>query len=237
MSRVLFLTDLHTRWEKAEKILSTNEYDLAIIGGDEFDQFYDTPEINAKTAEWVKYSINQPNRIHIWANHTIAYGFPYNDCLKCSGFAKEKALAINSVLTKEDWNKFKLYHFEDGIFYSHAGAHPYVFCDVNEEEMTLQSIEKKCKKALDDAVMCIPNPVTSAGKGRGGWEWVGGLTWLDHRTEAIPVKNWKMVYGHTPHEKPNYKKLDKNSFNLCMDTHLEYYAIITDGKIKIKKSK
>ncbi len=49
--RILVLGDVHNKWVEAEKILSDLEshYDQAVLLGDYFDDFGDTPRLAAET--------------------------------------------------------------------------------------------------------------------------------------------------------------------------------------------
>lgn len=236
MATLLIIPDIHLKWRQADKILEAYSFDKVVFLGDFFDDWYDTPEKAKEMAIWVKSKIDLygDKAIFLFSNHDIAYAFPWNFSLGCSGFTREKALAINSVLTRKDWLKFKLHYFEDGILYSHAGCHPYVFCGSQDKELTLELIDKKCKAALEDASMGIPNVVTSAGMGRGGWQPVGGVTWMDWNLEFEPISGLNQCVGHTPAKKVRIKK-GKNSVNYCFDTNLAYYGIIRDGRVTIKK--
>jgi len=228
MNTTIILPDIHDRSEKAEKILQSNKWDLAIILGDEFDSWQGTEKDAEKTAEWVKFSINQSNRIHIWGNHTIGYRFPSNTWLTCSGFTYKKCKVINSILTKEDWDKFKLFYYHQDFYISHAGISPYVFSHplngINPEH-----IQQCCDEAIKACEANLYSQYVGVGKARGGWSDYGGITWLDLREEFEPIDNVNQIFGHTickmPLEIPG-----KNSSNLCLDTNLNHYAILENEK-------
>jgi len=126
MSTILVIPDLHNKIETAEKILKAREHsvDYTVLLGDYFDDFYDTPDIAANTAAWLKDSLQNPKRIHLIGNHDINYREPFSPVQKCAGFTEAKKNRINTILTPADWAKLKWFHYEPvgNWLFSHAGA-------------------------------------------------------------------------------------------------------------------
>ena len=199
--KLLVIPDVHTKYVKVERII--NKYSKThkfIFMGDYFDQFGDTPELNASTAHWLKNTMNEnPDWVYLWGNHDIMYA-PYFTCM-CSGFSSQKKIAINQELGIEDWNNLKFFHFENGYWFSHAGLSKYWFQHPMQESIN----EENVQSIVDNAVFKLKsgnedNAVWAAGRSRGGNSVVGSLTWLDWRDmELIP--NMRQVVGHTPLKK------------------------------------
>lgn len=195
--KTLIISDVHTHYAKAERICQKfKDTHKFIFLGDYFDQFNDTPEINLSTAEWLKHSLEDSNRIHLRGNHDEHYDPRVN--LFCSGFSIEKKNAINSLLTIEDWDKLKYFHFENDWWFSHAGLTNYWF----SEPMTGDIVESYVQKVIDNAIvkqrMGKPvNAIWAADAYRGGSEAVGSLLWADWRGLLL-IEGVKQVVGHTP---------------------------------------
>ena len=201
--KLLIIPDQHTHFEKVQRIINkfykTHKF---IFIGDEYDQFGDTPEINAATAAFMKKTMNEfPDWVYLYGNHTVHY-HPHFSCM-CSGFSHAKKKVINEELSIEDWNKLKYFHFENGHWFSHAGITKYWFQHPMHEAIS----EENVQRIVDDAVSKLKsgdesNAIWAAGYSRGGSSPVGSLTWLDWRDmELIP--NMKQVVGHTPIKKIN----------------------------------
>jgi hypothetical protein len=94
-----------------------------------------------------------------------------------------------------------------------------------------------------------------AGWDRGGIQRHGGINWVDW-TNFAPISGINQLVGHTPHKIPeiliqrsgggytkrdvikqeNYPPVPPNeilSINYALDTHLNHYAVIEDGKVNI----
>lgn len=199
--KLLVIPDVHTHYAKVERIIgkyhNTHKF---IFMGDYFDQFGDTPELNASTAHWLKVVMgSEPDWVYLYGNHDMIY-HPHFSCM-CSGFSHVKKKVINEELSIEDWNKLKYFHFENGHWFTHAGLSKYWFQHPMQEAIN----EENVQRIVDDAVIKLKsgdesNAVWAAGFSRGGNNVVGSLTWLDWRDmELIP--NMKQVVGHTPIKK------------------------------------
>jgi predicted phosphodiesterase len=87
----------------------------------------------------------------------------------------------------------------------------------------------------------------------------GGITWCDWTKEFHPIRGIHQIVGHTPDYKLTWNVIeeggskfdtlplegvsnptltDKNSYNLCLDSHpgSQYYAIYKDGKLTVHKA-
>jgi hypothetical protein len=193
--------------EQAEKIIRHVGADEVIFLGDYFDDFNDDVEMVRETSAWLCNSVNMPNRIHLWGNHDVHYGYSYQR-FQCSGYADWKYWVIHENVERKVLDKLIWYHFLDNKFLlSHAGLHK---LHVPEEILNLHPdrpvFYKAIKKFLDDAIIhgfraaanSTSHWVFGAGASRGGCQRVGGITWCDFEREFHPIKGLNQILGHTP---------------------------------------
>lgn len=194
--KLLVIGDIHTHYEKAERIIKKfNDYKIIFVG-DYFDQFNDTVVDNECTAEWLKSSLENPNRIHLKGNHDEHYDPRVN--IFCSGYTGDKKKAINNVLSIEDWNKLKYFHFENNWWFSHAGITNHWFSHPLKNTIDFNSVEK----VIDDAITRqrigdVHNAIWASDNFRGGPHPKGGILWCDWRNLDL-IPNFNQVVGHTP---------------------------------------
>lgn len=228
MSKILVLGDIHQYHESADLYLKGWEGPV-IMMGDYFDQFYDTPDDAAKTAEWLKESLTHTNRIHLMGNHDFHYMMPVESNMYCSGYTPDKHKTIKQILTNEDWDKIKYFHSEDNCWFSHGGitncwfSHPI-------HGTTKDTIESIVSQGILDIKNRIYNgngikALNAADRYRGGRFEKGGLLWNDWRNSDF-FKGITQVVGHTPREHIKCAKR-KGGININVDTHLRE-AIILD---------
>jgi hypothetical protein len=227
--KTLIIPDIHTNYKLAEKIILEENADKIVFLGDYFDEFYDNASIAQNTAEWLKESLNKPNRIHLFGNHDVNYAF-HDDSYKCSGYSAGKDIAINSVLKTEDWKKLSLFTWVGSWLCSHAGVHPYWYS--NQNIPFKEYLSNQCEAALDLAFSNKPaHPLLRAGKSRWGSEVVGGIIWCDIDEFAL-IENVNQIFGHTKVREETWFINDgQNSRNVCIDNviNLCNYAV-HDGK-------
>jgi len=244
MNKILVIGDIHNHWVKAEAIASKYDDHTIVFVGDYFDDFGDTAIDADQTARWLKESLTKPNRIHLMGNHDINYSYlnyrkdskgNLQNLYHCSGYTLQKDDAINRVMTNEDWDKIKMYHYENGWFFTHAGLSHYWF-----EHPVLDTTPEIIIKKLDEAVEMYKNReytdiLGAAGRCRGGSHKVGGILWHDHFRESTPLPFIKQVYGHTPNTTTvgpliDIDKEDECSINVNVDCGLqEVFRIHEDG--------
>ncbi len=248
MSKTLLIFDLHHRHKIADAIMASVPHDSVIFLGDYQDDFSDLPMDARATAMWLKSQIkNNKKAIFCGGNHDYSYRFNTSDCALCSGFTTKKSIEIDKILTVEDWQHLKPYHYhkEGNFLISHAGFSEKVF-----SSHLLNNFD-----ALDNAfnmALCSLTEKNShhaffaAGRERGGQEPEGGVTWLDF-TRIKPLAQYNQIVGHTPVSAPMVKynhpayglvteKWDNDkeyvsNFVANGDTHQYHYALITDGKL------
>ena len=199
--KTLVIGDLHNSIHWIEEFLKDYKDHQILIIGDHMDQFHDDASDAQKTAIWLQYSLNQPNRIHLWGNHDLPYHYSNNGTYNCPGFTAGKSLAINSIMKPSDWDKLKFYHFDGNFWYSHAGFNLYHFPEMKDgmEYGEVQDIlEGRFSKVFP--IQDKPDPIIwDADHYRGGFSRYGGLLWQDWmalNSNGIPGIN--QIVGHTP---------------------------------------
>lgn len=241
-NRLFVCPDLHEarNLEEVETAIRREEPTRTIFLGDYFDQFDDTPGDAALTAIWLKESLGQPNRVHLWGNHDLAYGFPDIKEAYCSGFTAKKSRAINAILGRGDWEKLKLSHWEGDFLFTHAGWSDDFPGDpsrskVPDREALLRSEEMEAWQCLKRG---SPHWIWGVGYIRGGTQAYGGLLWCDLR-EFTPIPGLSQIFGHTSGNLGTMKG-GRDSFNLCLDTcsreqGAQHYLLIEDGCVQLKR--
>lgn len=231
--------DIHNRIDVLDRVLKEFGwfYDEVVFLGDWFDNYGDNEYIAADTAEYIRFLIRGDGakycrKYHfLFGNHDLAYCFPNNEHLYCSGFTLEKAEAINKILTPADWAQFKLYVKTQGWYLSHAGVCPKSF-QIPKGYTFDQWLEIACKKALELSSYNKHHFLLDAGFSRNGPAPVGGITWLDWKHEASVYPMIKQIVGHTIQLFPaRYVEPicgDGEMWNI--DTNNGYYGVIQDGK-------
>jgi hypothetical protein len=194
--KILVIPDIHTHYEKAERICRKYSDHKIIFLGDYFDQFKDTPDDNQFTADWLKESLSKPNRIHLRGNHDEQYDPRIN--VFCSGFSGNKKNAINNVLTVEDWDKLKYFHFENTWLFSHAGVNRHWFGNPMDDKINIDALQEKIENGVVLQKSGNPdNCIWASDKLRAGKHEFGGILWADWRKLDL-IPNLKQCVGHTP---------------------------------------
>lgn len=257
--KTLILPDLHLRTEKADAILVREEpYDKVIWLSDLFDQFVDNANDAYLAALWLKEKLKDNKNIFIWANHDISYAYDFNPFVTCSGFTREKSLRIWQVLNRDDFNKFHLYHIDQGVLFTHAGLSNRLIKlqSPNEEINTLEKVSKWLDFHYEKAKFSLENGgdhwLFGMGFARGGTQKIGGVTWEDWGP-LVPTP-FPQILGHTSLTTPCFltknKKtggfskfaakdaklhdFDNKEWALNLDTHLNDYAILEDEVLTIR---
>ncbi len=207
--KYLIIPDVHNRISLVEKIIKAVKPDLTIFLGDYFDDFYDNPDIIIDVAKWFKKSVQKKDRIHLCGNHDVHYWFKDNIRTRCSGYDHFKSIAINDIVTNQEWEKLKFFYVLDGKWLlSHAGVHPVW---INPDSFKSNSISSA---KLSDVVEKLDYDSTQAMKNlyANGEHWFtyagfsrssrsrsyGGLLWCDWNQEFFPIKGIHQIVGHTP---------------------------------------
>lgn len=220
--KTIIISDIHGRVYWIEDALSSpllRPYDKVLFLGDYFDDYGDTSDDALNSAIWLKQSLHISNRIHLYGTHDLWYRFPFNPYIKVSGNTEEKYKTIQRVLTIEDWDLLKLYHYEQDYLITHAGISSYIISDYvfknrnifgkyivnNNLQVDIQAIIDRIvgpatEEALDRVSKGFIDPWLNAGFTRGGLQRVGGIIWLDWNEEFEPIPNINQIVGHTDRE-------------------------------------
>ncbi len=249
--RTIIISDLHNRVSWIEEFLYSfpYPYDNVVFLGDYFDDYNDTPDDVLIASNWLKQSIKKPNRIHLIGTHDLWYRFPFNPFIQATGNTPYKENVINNILTPSDWDKLKLFHYEQNYLITHAGIHidlitGYVFKNknifstndldnLNNHNLNAQLIIDKIVKtateqALKDVSIGYENSWLSAGFSRGGMQKIGGIIWLDWNDEFEPISNINQIVGHTELKIPEEKSTNLSK-NYNLDTRNHHIGMIEDG--------
>ena len=243
--KLLLIPDIHQNHHTAQCVIDKEKgnYDRILFLGDFFDNWHDTPKDAELTAQWLKEEIFPRKNVTILTgNHDVSYRtFHATDQCVCSGFTREKHEAIHSVFSPSDWTRFKYFEIIDSVLYSHAGLHPsFLPFPVNDEETLECFLNKEIYRFHKWIQECIEHrgypmsdipKIFEAGSSRGGRQDYGGILWCDSG-EFMSIGFIKQIFGHTFSDQPSFYM----SGDLCIDTALKHYAIVKDGKIKIKKT-
>jgi predicted MPP superfamily phosphohydrolase len=216
--RTLVIPDLHNHIDSADEWIARFPADRIVFLGDYFDSFGDTVAMARATAAWLRDSLARPERVHLWGNHDLAYAFPQNPDLHCSGFTAEKATVIREILSPAHWQQLRLVSFEAPNFLLvHAGLQRALF-EHPIEGITAARLEARCAQALDNARASLPDPILGP----------RGLVWLRWwNLDLLPEFN--QVVGHTPQHELQIER-SPATFNICLDTMGRYVGLIEDGQ-------
>ncbi|MDP3065791.1 MAG: metallophosphoesterase [Methanobacteriaceae archaeon] len=220
--KTIIISDLHNRVDWVEPFLSSISYDRVVFLGDYFDDFNDTEKDIKKSANWLKQSLQNSNRIHLMGTHDMWYRFLFNRYLQASGNTPKKSEIINKILSKEDWDLLKFYYFEQNFLLTHAGLHSSFVKDSTDIISSLKLLIDKAIIEIEDGEI---DPILDAGIARGGINPFGGITWLDWHDEFEIVPNLNQIVGHTELRTP-IEKSTINSKNYSIDTKNRHIGII-----------
>lgn len=240
----LIIPDIHLAIDRAEKIIKHENCDFMVTTCDTMDDFNDTPDQVIEAAQWLNYSVNQSNRIHLYSNHLISY---INKNFACSGWEQWKKTIIDQYCNWENtYSKLKwFYNLDNQFLLTHAGLDirhlpPYLDGGIN-----LKSVIDWLTGQAEIATTCLRSNRNhwfyKAGFSRGGDMPVGGIVWCDFRDEFTPIPNINQCVGHRPLNSKNkdidsFTKSAENSINYDLDTigHLYRYGVYNSATKKIE---
>jgi hypothetical protein len=232
--KIIAVGDIHhgPNLEQIDEAIARKNPDLTIFTGDYFDQFHDHFDHAHRTAKWLKGSLAKPNRVHLWGNHDLPYGF--GDLAFCPGYTPTKERAIRSVLDESDWAKLKLWHLESSWLFTHAGLTNYW---APKSLANLPAYLKREEAAAWKALAARePHWIFAIGRARGGFAPTGGLLWCDWDYEFHPIPGINQVFGHTPALQMRSKRAE-NSENWCIDltsmTGVTQILAIENGLVRL----
>jgi len=216
--KILVIPDIHNKWFQAEEIINKEKPDKVVFLGDYFDDFDDTLEITEQTAEWLKKSLTNPDRIHLLGNHDLSY---LNPEYKCSGYSEGKLFVIKKVGV--DLSKLQHYCWVGDWLCTHAGLSNEFFKEYNSSGFDVNNF---LHQMTSDPQKRYKLYAVSSNRG-GTWPYAGPL-WCDY-DEFVDIPNVKQIFGHTNGE------LRQTENHICIDTWLKYYGVYED-ELKIVKN-
>lgn len=230
----LIIPDIHHRVERAELILAAEPADEVYFLGDYQDDFGDSPSLARATAEFTKRQIEAGHRM-LWGNHDLPYAYP-GKRHGCPGFTPAKSAAIGKILTRDHWKRLRLWYVIPDSprpwILSHAGIDRYWLEGAPDPLARLQQLEAE---ALDSLHKGRSHPVIfSCAASRNGPDPYPGVLWMDWG-DFRPVPGLNQIVGHTPLRNPD-EFSQPDSINWCVDTHLNHYAVLEDGKLTLRRA-
>lgn len=225
--RILIIPDMHEEWELTQFVLDKYEKktDLTIFLGDYLDSWdynHNHKDHFIGLMKWMKETFSSDRRLGLIGNHDIQY-FAEMQEYCCSGFFPWKVKYIDEYLGRNFWQKLNFVKFMkvNGNKYSfaHGGIHPshlpFNF-ELNEENFTRLNAQMKMS-----VVNRTVSPLLNAGRCRGGWQNVGGVTWLDFTHEFEEIDDLIQIVGHTG--KRTIRTIGKS---MCIDCYQKYVMIL-----------
>lgn len=238
----LIISDVHENTAKLAKILKKYDWiKKKVLDGDWLDSHNSYSMYPEEHIEVLLGILDDPNWTVLVGNHDMAYLFPEISALSCSGWRLPTEEAVKKMITAEYREKMLRFHHwietrGKTWLVSHAGFNPAkVTHPVNG--VTREYIDQVAAEALERLKRRSMHHLVECGEGRGGLRnAIGGVTWQDWRDEFEPIEGFNQIVGHT-RGKEVRKKVAENSENYCIDTLLEYVAIVDgNGEVTIEKS-
>lgn len=222
----IIIGDAHNRVDLACKILDRHQGSQFVFIGDYFDSWEDDENMAKHTALWLRDSLQQSNRTHIWGNHDVQYAFGMAN-LRVTGYSRHKEEVISEVLTHEHWSKLKFFHVVGDWWMSHAGVTQEWF-EHPVHGLTQSSVEREIIRAQKDlAARRMPMSLCSYDDMGDNPAGIGGLLWVRwNRLECLPGIN--QVVGHTQCDRVLFRR-GENSMNINVDCLYREYLEIDDG--------
>ena len=224
---LLIIPDIHEKYNIAESIIKHVKPDKTIFLGDYFDDFDNNVDKVKNTARWLGKSIKKESRIHLIGNHDVGYA-SQSQYLKCSGYANWKQILINKA--RIDWNKLYTHCWLGEKFLcTHAGISNRLL-----KGTKISDILSLADWEWSNRNESIEFKMLAAGKARKGNADCGGITWCDFNDEFVHIPDISQIFGHTPGA--NVRSVIRGkSENYCLDTHLNDYAIVKNGKVETQR--
>jgi hypothetical protein len=240
--RVLVVSDPHIRWQGLEAIIQKENPDTVVVLGDFFDSHAEIGlglREQREMASWLATRLSLDRGIvgarydfhAIKGNHDLPYCYPQH-FLMCPGFSDPKDLEIKQVMSGRDWDKVDDFLILDDYLLTHAGLHS-IF--IPSGVKNIEDIKQWLPKQVEDAHRLrrenVPHWIFNQGY-RMGHPNFGGIFWCDARHEFVPHPTIKQIFGHTYHG-DGIKDFGLMQ-NICIDTALRNYIIVSNGNIEIK---
>ncbi len=234
--RTLIFADLHEPDDnvigRIEAVIADDKPDRVVFLGDYFDRFDDeSVEGIRRTAEWLRESLCDPRRTHLFGNHDLPYFFR-SDAASCPGWSVEKQSEFDRILGAEFAPQFAFFAMIDGWLLTHAGlAAKWVPEVVRDSSHHVGKwLDKESANARMSYFFGAGHWFSARGVERGGYCDAGGILWCD-----FCEKKWagRQIFGHTPGHVPRAV-----GASICLDTNIggkaDWYALIEGGELVAK---
>jgi len=256
--KVLVVPDVHERLDRLKAALSRERLSRVqriVFLGDWFDTF---DQFSEERLLWLCHFIM--GAIHLggvtedledggsrvipcdWllGNHDCHYFFDHSGFM-CSGYNVRRKNYVKHMMAPENIAQFKVFTRIGPYVVSHAGF----------AELTLPwANERTCAEAIQLAKEGQFHGIFAPGRARGGYQEVGGPTWLDWNHEFKHIDDFPQIVGHTMdskhfairtkclvhkpndvcwgHSPANQKCNCTTLKSWCLDTGLRHVAIVDD---------
>ena len=245
--KIVIFSDVHHEIKKLDRILKHESADINLCLGDWFDS-HSLENLNdyTDTAKYLLKYLENKNNLTLYGNHDLNYLFNASG-VKCSGYTDLKFLITDAILHDKNafiQDKFKWFAtLDDNWLVSHAGIHPRWLRNANLTDFSLKTVSDLLATESPDALIKLNRNqfhwFYNCGEARGGIQ-VGGLVWLDFNTEFVPIENLLQIVGHTYKSKIRSHAEEKikdviAANNICIDTNLNEYLTLTNGKLELKR--
>lgn len=233
----LIIPDIHIKPSRVDKIVKRESPDIVVCLGDYFDPKNEDEDVDREieTAHWFVDKTTKSNWTMLKGNHDIAFEYDNHSLFAIASHSKSRRDAVNKIVKPEHWRKLRYHCIVDGWLLTHAGLSnfhlPYVY---KQSKFTLADISTwlygeaaSVKAAIQNME---PHWIFGCGVIRGGFDKCGGLLWCDLK-EFIPTLGLKQIFGHSFGREPRWI----NEENVCLDTGLNHYGLIIDGRLEIKR--
>lgn len=183
--------------------------------GDWFDDFADDLDALERTAKYLVRFANRNDTICLLGNHDAFYKFNINPV----GLPKfeKRCEVVNSIVTPDIWDKFKIFEFVGDKLLSHAGFHP--------DMLSIRGYDEPGMRSQEYDALIYPNHYWhTIGKCRGGIKGtIGGPLWADWSEIKDITAGPQQIVGHTP---DTHIRITQNT--MCIDVpSIPYITIET----------
>jgi hypothetical protein len=226
MAKTIIIPDIHNNYTKAEAMIDREKPDQIVFLGDFFDNIGNTLEDTSNTAQWLKDSLEKPDRVHIIGNHDLSY-MSDNDSIKCSGYNELKHSIIKS--TKIDWRKLVFHYWLDDWLCTHAGLTRDYYIEYKQKDQSVKDfLVQQSSEAMENISDGYDHRLFNASMSRGGSSKVSGILWCDY-DEFVDIPGVKQIFGHT-----NRRHIRYSNYHICIDTGLKHYGVYQNREMKVK---
>lgn len=225
--KTLIVPDIHERITRLNQIAVEffPEADRIVMLGDFFDT-HEQHQAAHKICEWIVAHQGDERITWLWGNHDCHYAFT-NGMFRCSGYDWQTQATIKSMLTREVWERFKIWTHVAGFLVSHAGFNKHTIGLVNP-----LIHEEALKKAFSGGFHKLWNPGMSVG-GVG----IGGPTWLRwgeaYAPDNIEAFDIPQIVGHTIGKEVRTLIHESGPITYNLDTNLNHVMWVEDGQARV----